>query len=46
MTTGIVWDERYAWHDAGLASSSPWAEPYQSQPREHKEAVVHAAKTA
>ena len=28
MTTGLVWDERYAWHDAGLASSSPWAEPY------------------
>jgi acetoin utilization deacetylase AcuC-like enzyme len=28
MTTGIVWDERYAWHDAGLASSSPWTEPY------------------
>ena len=28
MTTGIVCDERYAWHDAGLASSSPWAEPY------------------
>jgi acetoin utilization deacetylase AcuC-like enzyme len=28
MTTGLVWDERYAWHDAGLASSSPWSEPY------------------
>ena len=27
MRTGIVWDERYAWHDAGRASSSPWAEP-------------------
>jgi acetoin utilization deacetylase AcuC-like enzyme len=28
MTTGIVWDERFAWHDAGLASTSPWSEPY------------------
>lgn len=28
MTTGIVWDERYAWHDAGPSSTSPWVEPY------------------
>ena len=28
MATGLVWDERFAWHDAGLASTSPWAEPY------------------
>lgn len=28
MATGIVWDERFAWHDAGLASTSPWAEPF------------------
>lgn len=28
MTTGFLWDERYAWHDAGRASSSPWAEPW------------------
>lgn len=28
MTTGIVWDERFAWHDAGPASTHPWAEPY------------------
>lgn len=28
MTTGIIWDERYAWHDAGPASTSPWSEPY------------------
>ncbi len=28
MSVGIVWDERYAWHDAGRASNSPWAEPY------------------
>lgn len=28
MITGLVWDERYAWHDAGRASQSPWAEPY------------------
>jgi len=26
--TAIVWDERFAWHDAGRASGSPWAEPY------------------
>ncbi|MGF1626504.1 MAG: class II histone deacetylase [Alphaproteobacteria bacterium] len=28
MTTGLVWDERFAWHDAGPASTSPWVEPY------------------
>ncbi len=28
MTTGIVWDERFAWHDAGLASTNLWSEPY------------------
>lgn len=28
MTTGIAWDERFAWHDAGPASTHPWAEPY------------------
>jgi acetoin utilization deacetylase AcuC-like enzyme len=28
MTTGLVWDERFAWHDAGLTSTHPWAEPY------------------
>lgn len=28
MTTGFVWDERFAWHDAGRASSSPWVEPF------------------
>ena len=28
MTTGLVWDERFAWHDAGAASTSPWSEPY------------------
>lgn len=28
MTTGFLWDERFAWHDAGRASSSPWAEPW------------------
>jgi acetoin utilization deacetylase AcuC-like enzyme len=28
MATGLVWDERFAWHDAGLASTNPWAEPY------------------
>jgi len=26
--TGLIWDERFAWHDAGLASTSPWVEPY------------------
>lgn len=26
--TGFLWDERYAWHDAGAASSNPWTEPY------------------
>lgn len=26
--TAILWDERFAWHDAGRASTSPWAEPY------------------
>jgi acetoin utilization deacetylase AcuC-like enzyme len=26
--TGIAWDERFAWYDAGRASQSPWAEPY------------------
>jgi len=28
MTTGFVWHEDYAWHDAGRASSNPWVEPY------------------
>jgi hypothetical protein len=28
MTTGLVWDERYAWHDADVALTSAWAEPY------------------
>jgi len=28
MTTGFVWHERYAWHDAGRASQSAWSEPY------------------
>lgn len=28
MATGLVWHERYAWHDAGRASHNPWAEPY------------------
>ncbi len=28
MTTGFVWHERYAWHDAGTASQSAWSEPY------------------
>jgi acetoin utilization deacetylase AcuC-like enzyme len=28
MATGFLWDERFAWHDAGRASQSPWAEPY------------------
>lgn len=28
MTTGLVWDERFGWYDAGLASTSAWAEPY------------------
>ncbi|AHD03672.1 class II histone deacetylase [Leisingera methylohalidivorans] len=28
MTTGFLWDERYAWHDAGPASSNRWAEPW------------------
>ncbi|MBL8316784.1 MAG: class II histone deacetylase [Burkholderiaceae bacterium] len=28
MATGLVWDERFAWHDAGLASTSAWVEPY------------------
>lgn len=28
MTTGLLWDERYAWHDAGRASENPWAEPW------------------
>lgn len=28
MRTGLVWDERFSWHDAGRASSSPWSEPY------------------
>jgi len=28
MSTGLVWDERYAWHEAGLGSSNPWVEPY------------------
>jgi len=28
MTTGFVWHERYAWHDAGRASQNPWLEPY------------------
>ncbi len=27
-STGIVWSERFAWHDSGRASSNPWAEPY------------------
>lgn len=26
--TAIIWDERFAWHDAGRASTNPWAEPY------------------
>ncbi len=28
MSTGLVWDERFAWHDAGLASTNLWVEPY------------------
>ncbi len=28
MSTALVWDERFAWHDAGRASSHPWVEPY------------------
>jgi len=28
MSTGLVWDERFAWHDAGLGSTNLWAEPY------------------
>lgn len=28
MATGLVWDERLAWHDAGPASTNPWVEPY------------------
>lgn len=28
MTTGFVWEERFAWHDAGRASQSRWAQPY------------------
>lgn len=28
MATGLVWDERFAWHDAGLGSTNLWVEPY------------------
>jgi len=28
MTTAFIWDERFAWHDAGRASQCPWVEPY------------------
>jgi acetoin utilization deacetylase AcuC-like enzyme len=28
MATGYVWDERYAWHDAGRASLNPLVEAY------------------
>lgn len=30
MTTGLVWDERYAWHDAGLLPVGPASEPLPS----------------
>lgn len=47
MSVGIVWDERYAWHDAGRASSSPWAEPYPALDRPESKrrlfAVVEAS---
>lgn len=28
MATGYIWDERFAWHDAGRASRCAWTEPY------------------
>jgi acetoin utilization deacetylase AcuC-like enzyme len=28
MTTGFVWHESYAWHDAGRASQNRWVEPH------------------
>lgn len=28
MRTGLIWDERFAWHDAGPASTNLWVEPY------------------
>jgi acetoin utilization deacetylase AcuC-like enzyme len=28
MATGLMWDERFAWHDAGLGLTNPWVEPY------------------
>lgn len=28
MATGLIWDEHFAWHDAGLASTNAWVEPY------------------
>ena len=28
MTTALIWDERFAWHDPGLASTNAWVEPY------------------
>ena len=27
-TSALTWDERFAWHDAGLASTGGWVEPY------------------
>jgi acetoin utilization deacetylase AcuC-like enzyme len=33
MSTGMVWDECYAWHDAGLSSTSLWVEPYPAMDR-------------
>jgi len=33
MTTGFVWHETYAWHDAGRASQTTWAEPYPAHDR-------------
>lgn len=41
MTTGLVWDERYAWHDAGPASQSRWMEPFPALDRPEGKRRIH-----
>ena len=46
MATGFVWHERYAWHDAGRASQSPWAEPYPALDRPESKRRLHGLLAA
>ncbi len=46
MSTGYVWDERFAWHDAGRASTSVWSEPYPALDRPESKRRLHGLLAA